>query len=71
MLAAERATRKTNPQKPIPCVPDMNFEHTNVTITFMQQDDYAVKFWACIVENHRIGLPQWSSLRSAETAIWL
>ena len=50
MDAAERATRKTNPKKPTPDVPDMNFEHTNVTLTFMQQDDYAVKFWACICE---------------------
>ena len=24
----------------------------------MQQDDYSVKFWACIAENHKVGLPQ-------------
>lgn len=58
MEAAERATRKANPKKPIPDVPDTNFDHTNVTITFMQQDDYAVKFWACIAEHHKVGLPQ-------------
>ena len=55
MEAAQRATRKGNPKKPIPDVPDTNFDHTNVTITFMQQDDYAVKFWACIAENHKVG----------------
>jgi len=58
MEAAQRATRKGNPKKPIPDVPDTNFDHTNVTITFMQQDDYAIKFWACIAENHKVGLPQ-------------
>ena len=58
MQKAESATRKANPKKPIPDIPDTNFDHTNVTITFMQQDDYSVKFWACIAENHKVGLPQ-------------
>ena len=57
MDAAERATRKTNLPETVLDVPDVNFEHTNVTVTSTQQDDHAVKFLACIGGNHRIGSP--------------
>ena len=38
--AAERATRKTNLPETVPDVPDVNFEHTYVTVTSTQQINY-------------------------------
>lgn len=49
---------KKNPVDPVPSMPTLHIDPTNVTVLFLQQDLYFQKYWARIAREHSVGLPQ-------------